>query len=146
VVVAVAAAAVTVVVAAAAVAGDVSAARVIRRVRLFQLWEGIMSIHRSSMSDVQLGALNTSDRRAAVQREEAERAAERTEQLASQSSQLNSPADRIRIWERLHALPLPRSSTHRLVRVIATQTELSVQQVQDEQRRRATPVEPSSQG
>jgi hypothetical protein len=37
----------------------------------------------------------------------------------------------------LHALNLPVSSTHRLVRVIATQTELSVQQVQEEQRRRA---------
>ena len=100
-----------------------------------------MSIHRSSTSDVQLGAMNISDRRAAVQREEAERAAERKEQIASQSSPLNSPADRIRIWERLHALPLPTSSTHRLVRVIATQTELSVQQVQEEQRRRATPVD-----
>jgi hypothetical protein len=97
-----------------------------------------MSIHRpSSMSDVQLGAMNISDRRAAVQREEAERATERKEELASQSSVLNSPQDRIRIWERLHALSLPLSGTHRLVRVIATQTELSVQQVQEEQRRRA---------
>lgn len=96
-----------------------------------------MSIHRSSTSDVQLGAMNISDRRAAVQREEAERAAERKEQIASQSSPLNSPEDRIRIWERLHALTLPQSSTHRLVRVIAMQTELSVQQVQEEQRRRA---------
>lgn len=103
-----------------------------------------MSIHRSSMSDVQLGALNTTDRRAAVQREEAERAAERTERIASQTSPLNSPADRIRIWERLHALALPRSSTHRLIRVIATQTELSVQQVQDEQKRRAAPAEPGA--
>lgn len=96
-----------------------------------------MSIHRSSLSEVQLGAMNISDRRAAVQREEAERAAERQEQIASQCSPLNSPEDRIRIWERLHAVSLPLSSTHRLVRVIATQTELSVQQVQEEQRRRA---------
>lgn len=96
-----------------------------------------MSIHRPSTSEVQLGAMNISDRRAAVQREEAERAAARKEQIASQSSPLNSPEDRIRIWERLHALTLPQSSTHRLVRVIAMQTELSVQQVQEEQRRRA---------
>ena len=99
-----------------------------------------MSIHRSTSSDVHLGAMNVSDRRAAVQREEAERAAERKEQIASQSSPLNTPEDRIRIWERLHALALPRSATHRLVRVIATQTELSVQQVQEEQRRRAAPL------
>jgi hypothetical protein len=81
--------------------------------------------------------MNMSDRRAAVQRENAERQAERQEQIASQSSPLHSPADRIRIWERLHALNLPASGTHRLVRVIAIQTELSVQQVQEEQRRRA---------
>jgi hypothetical protein len=96
-----------------------------------------MSIHRSSASDASIGVMNTSDRRAAVQREELERATERKEQLASQSSPLHGPEDRIRIWERLHALSLPRSATHKLVRVIATQTELSVQQVQDEQRRRA---------
>lgn len=97
-----------------------------------------MSIHRSSASDVSIGAMNTSDRRAAVQREELERETARKEQLASQSSPLNGPEDRIRIWERLHALNLPRSATHKLVRVIAAQTELSVQQVQDEQRRRAS--------
>jgi len=100
-----------------------------------------MGIHRQSTSEVQLGVMNISERRAAVQREEAERAAARKEQIASQSSPLNSPEDRIRIWERLHALALPRGSTHRLVRVIAMQTELSVQQVQEEQRRRAS--EPS---
>jgi hypothetical protein len=130
---------VTVAVAAAVVAGDVYSARAARRVRPLSQSEGIMSIHRSSASDVQLGAMNISDRRAAVQREEAERAAERKEQIASQSSPLNSPEDRIRIWERLHALSLPLSTTHRLVRVIAMQTELSVQQVQEEQRRRARP-------
>jgi len=96
-----------------------------------------MSIHRSSASDVSIGVMNTSDRRAAVQREELERATARKEQLASQSSPLHGPEDRIRIWERLHALNLPRSGTHKLVRVIAAQTELSVQQVQEEQRRRA---------
>jgi hypothetical protein len=98
-----------------------------------------MSIHRSSVSDASLGAMNTSDRRAAIQREELQREAARKEELASQSSPLHTPEDRIRIWERLHAISLPKSATHKLVRVIATQTELSVQQVQDEQRRRAAP-------
>lgn len=80
---------------------------------------------------------SVSDRRAQVQREEQERAAERQRQIASQCSPLNEPQDRIRIWEQLHGLRLPLAATHKLVRVIAMQTELSVQQVHDEQLRRA---------
>lgn len=96
-----------------------------------------MSIHRSSAGEIGLGALNVADRRAAVQRETQERALERQEQLASQRSPLNSPQERLRIWERLHSLSLPRSRTHKLVRVIAQQTDLTVLEVQEEQRRRA---------
>jgi hypothetical protein len=97
-----------------------------------------MSLQRSSVIDSGgVGLMNSSERRAAVQREEQERAAARKEELASQSSPLHGPEDRIRIWEKLHALRLPSSGTHKLVRLIATQTELSVQQVQEEQRRRA---------
>jgi hypothetical protein len=104
--------------------------------------EEIMSLPRSSTGDISsaamnIGAMNTADRRAAVQREALERATAREERLASQRSPLNTPEDRIRIWERLHSLNLPSSITHKLVRVIATQTELTVQQVQAEQRRRA---------
>jgi hypothetical protein len=79
----------------------------------------------------------TTDRRAAIELEERERAAERQRRIASQCSPLNGPADRIRIWEEVHGLALPRSLTHKLVRVIATQTELTVRQVQEEQQRRA---------
>jgi hypothetical protein len=50
---------------------------------------------------------------------------------------MNDVEERIRIWERLHALRLPRSTGHVLVMVIATQTRLTVGQVHDEQRRRA---------
>jgi hypothetical protein len=78
------------------------------------------------------------DRRAAIEREEQERAAERQRRIASQCSPLHGPADRIRIWEELHGLALPRSLTHKLVRVIAAQTELTVRQVQEEQQRRAS--------
>lgn len=77
------------------------------------------------------------ERRAAVIRADQEKVANRLEKLASQSSPFTEPEERIRIWERLHELRLPRSPDHSLVRVIATQTDLSVQAVQQEQRRRA---------
>lgn len=96
-----------------------------------------MSMHRSAAGDVGLGAMNTADRRAAIQREELERATARQERLAAQRSPLNPPEDRIRVWERLHSLNLPRSGAHKLVPVIALQTDLTVQQVRDEQSRRA---------
>lgn len=92
---------------------------------------------RSSGNDSDFGALNSADRRAAIQREELQRLEARKEELASQSAPGNSPEQRIRIWERLHALSLPKSAAHKLVRVIASQTELSVQAVLEEQRRRA---------
>ena len=84
-----------------------------------------------------LGDGSVNDRRAQVQREDAERAMDREKQLATQASPFNTPEERIRIWERLHALPLPRNANHTLLRVIAAQTELTVAQVQEEQQRRA---------
>lgn len=79
----------------------------------------------------------SADRRAAIQQEQQERAAEREQRLASQHSPLHAPAERIRIWERLHELTLPKAAAHKLVRIIAAHTNLTVQQVHDEQRRRA---------
>jgi hypothetical protein len=78
------------------------------------------------------------DRRAEVERQQQERAAERQQQIAAQSSELHAPEERIRLWEKLHALPLPRSATHKLLHVIAQQTRLSIQQVREEQQRRAS--------
>lgn len=84
------------------------------------------------------GALPTAgEHRRKVQEQEQERAALRADEIASQASPTHNAEERIRIWERLHALRLPRSSNHVLVRVIATQTHLSVDQVHEEQRRRA---------
>lgn len=77
------------------------------------------------------------DHRRKVQEAEQERAAVRAEELAAQVSPANDAAERIRIWERLHALRLPLAASHVLVKVIATQTRLSVDQVHEEQRRRA---------
>jgi len=47
---------------------------------------------------------------------------------------------RITTWERLHALSLPRTPEHTLVKVIATQTHLTLDQVHLEQQRRASLV------
>jgi hypothetical protein len=69
-----------------------------------------------------------------------EQAAIRLTELESQSSSVKDPRERIQIWERLHALRLPRTPGHVLVRVIAEQTRLTVRQVQEEQQRRATPA------
>jgi hypothetical protein len=48
----------------------------------------------------------------------------------------NSPGERIRIWERLHGLTLPRDPTHRLLGVVAAGTDLALEQVLEEQRQR----------
>jgi hypothetical protein len=79
----------------------------------------------------------TMDFRARLMHQQAENAARRKVDLAAQSSRLNSAEERIRIWERLHEVQLPRDPTHRLVDIIAANTGLTDGDVRDEQRRRA---------
>jgi hypothetical protein len=57
--------------------------------------------------------------------------------LIEQSSTLNTPQERIRIWEQLHAITLPRDTAHRLIGVIAAQTGLTTAQIREEQQQRA---------
>lgn len=83
------------------------------------------------------------DRRAQIERHQREHAAERQQQIALQSSPFSAPEERIELWEKLHALKLPKSATHKLVRVIAEQTELTMQQVLEIQQRRAAGAAPS---
>jgi hypothetical protein len=75
-----------------------------------------------------------------IREAEQERAALRADELAAQVSPTKDAEERIRIWERLHALRLPRRSSHVLVTVIATQTRLTTGQVHEEQRRRAVAI------
>jgi hypothetical protein len=84
---------------------------------------------------------SAADHRQKVQRAAQERAAERDRELESQASSIKDPRERIEIWERLHALHLPRASGHILVKVIARQTRLTVGQVHAEQQRRAGALE-----
>jgi hypothetical protein len=74
----------------------------------------------------------------------AQRQAEATDmrrrELAEQTSDAHTPAARIKIWERLHQVALPRNPSHRVLRVIAASTGLTLEEVRDEQRQRTTPV------
>jgi hypothetical protein len=84
------------------------------------------------------GPASAGEHRLKVQQQDRERAALRASELASQMSPVRAAEERIRIWERLHGLRLPSASAHALVRVVAAQTQLSVGEVQAEQRRRST--------
>ena len=78
------------------------------------------------------------DFRARLVHQQAEAAERRRLDLAEQSSRLKTAEERIRIWERIHEVTLPRDPAHRLVEIIATTTGLSDVEVRDEQQRRAT--------
>ncbi|MDE2219458.1 MAG: hypothetical protein KGL25_03900 [Gammaproteobacteria bacterium] len=79
------------------------------------------------------------DFRARIARRHAEAAETRQRELLEQASTVNSPDLRIRIWERLHEVTLPRDAGHRLLDVIAAQTGLTMAQVKAEQHNRANP-------
>lgn len=70
-------------------------------------------------------------------------AAERRERARiEQRSPENSPEMRVRIWERLHQVRLPRSEKHAILRMVADQTGLALSEVQDVQRDRAAAAVP----
>jgi hypothetical protein len=77
------------------------------------------------------------DFRARLVHQQAEHAERRKFDLAEQSSRLKTAEERIRIWERLHEVTLPRDPAHRLIEIIASNTGLAASDVRDEQRRRA---------
>lgn len=76
------------------------------------------------------------DYRARLASQKAEATERRRAALAEQVSVLNTPGERIRIWEQLHELDLPRGPDHPLIRVIATHTALTLLEVRAEQTRR----------
>jgi hypothetical protein len=66
-------------------------------------------------------------------------AADRARRLAAaqkMSSPALEPIERIRLWETIHRICLPRQRNHALIGVIAAQTGLSVEAVVAEQARR----------
>lgn len=103
-----------------------------------------MSNESSFRHDAFSGFGSLADRRAEIERQQHERAVERQEQIALQSAPSSDPEARIRQWEKVHALRLPQSAMHKLVRVIAEQTDLSLQQILEVQQRRAAPASESA--
>lgn len=84
------------------------------------------------------GALNgtVEERRARIEQEESIARAERHRQLEAQRSMMSSAPERIRLWEKLHKLHLPRNADHKLLPIIARETDLTVLDIQHEQARR----------
>lgn len=84
---------------------------------------------------------SNSDYRARIAHHQADLRERRQHELQQQASTLNTPTARIRIWERLHQLSLPRDPKHRLLAIIAANTGLTLAEVQGEQKLRlASPV------
>ena len=76
------------------------------------------------------------ERKSQLAQAEAEERERKVQEQAEQRSQANTPEQRIRIWERVHQVALPREANHPLVKVIAERTGLSVAEVAAEQLRR----------
>jgi hypothetical protein len=77
--------------------------------------------------------------RARLALEEDERAQQRRVELAEQRSDRNPPDVRIRIWEKLHGLRLPKDAAHPILEGIAISTRLTLDEVREEQRARLAP-------
>lgn len=92
---------------------------------------------RLATSTGMIAGESAADFRQRTKLQQAEAFGRRQQELDEQCSPLHPAADRIRMWERLHQLPLPPSATHRLLEVIAAKTGLSLDEVLAEQRARA---------
>ena len=94
----------------------------------------------SARSPVYHAGETNADFRARIEHQQAAAAEFRQSELAEQRSPLNSAEKRIRIWEQLHQLRIPRDPTHPLGDVIAAATHVSVADVHSEQSRRLAPA------
>jgi hypothetical protein len=78
-----------------------------------------------------------SDYRSRLALKQSQDAELRQQGLAEQTSEFNAPEARIRAWEKSYGLRLPRESQHSVLRLVATVTHLTLEQVHEEQRRRS---------
>jgi len=69
--------------------------------------------------------------------EETERAELRRTNMAELCSDVCSAGDRIRAWEKLYSLRLPLVSGHPVLQAIAAATQLTLAEIQSEQRLRS---------
>jgi DNA-binding transcriptional regulator YiaG len=98
---------------------------------------------RLQQAPVPFAGETNNDYRARIAHHQAELQERRQRELLEQASTLNTPSARIRIWERLHRVSLPRDPQHRLLDVIATNTGLTIDEVRDEQRLRVAAATPA---
>ena len=80
------------------------------------------------------------DFRARAERAAREAAERREQALVDQRSADNTNDARVRIWERLHQVTLPKDPAHPILAVIAKQTGMSLADVREVQTQRAIPA------
>ena len=80
------------------------------------------------------------DHRARLEQVQFEAAARRERALIDQRSPDNTPEQRVRIWERLHQVRLPKDPAHPVIARVAEVTGLDLAEVLEVQRFRAQPA------
>jgi hypothetical protein len=84
------------------------------------------------------------DHRARIERARLDAEERRARALQEQSAPENTPAVRVRVWENLHQVRLPKDPAHAILQIIARQTALDLTDVLEVQRQRALPATPAS--
>lgn len=84
-----------------------------------------------------LASDSITDFRALAERRRLEAQQQRSQALLDQRSDDHAPAVRVRLWERLHQLRLPKDPEHAILVQVAQQTGLALADVQEVQRQRA---------
>jgi len=79
------------------------------------------------------------DFRARAERAAREAAERREQALVGQRSADNTNDARVRIWERLHQVTLPKDPAHPILTLIAKQTGMPIAAVREVQMQRAVP-------
>ncbi len=97
------------------------------------------SSSHAAYAPVPFAGETNNDYRARIAHHQADMLEQRQRELQEQASSLNTPTARIRIWERLHQVSLPRDPKHRLLGIIAANTGLTIDEVLDEQKLRVAP-------
>lgn len=80
------------------------------------------------------------DFRARAERAAREAAERREQALVDQRSSDNTNEVRVRIWEKLHQVRMPRDPAHPILALIAKQTGMPLADVRDVQTQRAIPA------
>jgi hypothetical protein len=84
------------------------------------------------------------DHRARLEQIQLEAAQRRERALIDQRSPENSADTRVRIWERLHQVRLPKDPLHPILRQVAEHTALTLDEVRQVQQSRLPQVVPAA--